>query len=172
MSDVIYQATDLTTSKRVEFIKEAQRDRARLRATDGTSLVMLPERKLDLLEALARWGEAYAKLSTLLRRIEGVPTASQLGELAWLRSFDREDLEEFLCELQDAIVAARADEEAEVLDECLRAWKVTARQLTDPLRRSVLLRKNRSSDYVEVQEPQSQESSEGQPSEGRSDGSR
>ncbi|MDA0637079.1 hypothetical protein OUY22_27060 [Nonomuraea sp. MCN248] len=150
MSGIIYKATDLTTNKRVEFLQEAQRGRARLRATDGTSLVMLPESELDLLEALARWGEAYAKLATLLRRNEGVPPLFQLGELAWLRSLDREDIEEFLCDLQDAIIAAKADGATTILDECLHAWKATARQLEDPLRRSVLLGTHRSDDYVPV----------------------
>ncbi|MFG6197227.1 hypothetical protein [Nonomuraea sp. JJY05] len=153
MGETIYQATDLTGTKRVEFLNEARRDRARLRATDGTSLVMLPERTLDLLEALAKWGEAYAKLSTLLRRTAGVPSTSELGELAWLRSLDREDVEEFLSELQDAIIAANADEDTAVLDECLRAWRATARQLADPLRRSVLLGTHRSDDYVLVEKP-------------------
>ncbi|MEU8267367.1 hypothetical protein AB0B89_09370 [Sphaerisporangium sp. NPDC049002] len=160
MSDTIYQATDLAGAKRVEFLNEARRDRARLRATDGTSLVMLPERTLDLLEAIAKWGEAYVKLSTLLRRSTGVPSTSDLGELAWLRSLDREDVEEFVSELQDAIVAARADEDTVVLDECVRAWKATARQLSDPLRRSVLLGTHRSDEYVAAEEPELLNSSE------------
>ncbi|MFD0885048.1 hypothetical protein ACFQ08_10865 [Streptosporangium algeriense] len=153
MSEIIYQATDLTGSKRVEFLNEARRDRARLRATDGTSLVMLPERTLSLLEALAKWGGAYAKLSTLLRRSTGVPSTSELGELAWLRSLDQEDMEEFLTELQDAIVAAKADEDTAILDECVHAWKATARQLSDPLRRSVLMGTHHSDDYVPAESP-------------------
>lgn len=154
MSDIVYQASDLTGTKRVDFINEARHGRARLRATDGTSLVMLPESKLDLLEALARWGEAHVRLSTLLRRSTGTLTTAALGELAWLRSFDREDIEEFLDELRDALIAAKADEDTEVLDECLHAWRVTARQLADPLRRSVLLGSRRSDDYVEVGRPE------------------
>ncbi|GAA0992404.1 hypothetical protein GCM10009555_081400 [Acrocarpospora macrocephala] len=153
MSDIVYQASDLTGKKRVEFINEAHHDRARLRSPDGTSLVMLRESKLDLLEALAKWGEAHVKLSTLLRRSTGALTATALGELAWLRSFDRDDLEEFLCELQDAIIAARADEDTAVLDECIQAWRATARQLADPLRRSVLLGPHLSEDFVEAGKP-------------------
>ncbi|MEV4069075.1 DUF6247 family protein [Nonomuraea fuscirosea] len=154
MSDIVYQATDLTGTKRVEFLNEARRDRARMRAPDGVSLVMLTERKLDLIEALAMWGGAYAKLSTLLRRTTDIPSTSDLGELAWLRTLDRDDMEEFLSELQEAIVAAKADEDIAVLDDCVHAWRVTARQLEDPLRRSVLLGKNRSDDYVAVEGPE------------------
>lgn len=153
MSDTVYQASDLAGTKRVEFIDQARHGLARLRTTDGTSLVMLPESRLDLLEALAKWGESYAKLSTLLSRSVGTPTTADLGELAWLRSFDREDLEEFLSELQDAVIAARADENTAVLDECINAWRTTARELADPLRRSVLLDEYRASDYAEVARP-------------------
>jgi hypothetical protein len=157
MSGNVYQASDLAGGKRVEFLNEAKQGQARLRTTDGTSLVMLPEDRLDLLEAVARWGAAYGKLTALLRRSEGVPTTVELGELAWLRSFDRADLEEFLGELQEAVVAASADEDMAVLDGCIRAWRITARQLADPLRRSVLLREHRPADFVEVEEPNDQD---------------
>ena len=102
MTDTIYQASDLAGTKRVEFLDAARGGRARLRDRDGTSLVMLPESRLRLLEALTAWWESYTKLDCLLRR-GGVPTAGDLGELAWLRSFDRADMEEFLGELRDAL---------------------------------------------------------------------
>lgn len=151
MSDIIFLPTDLAT-KRTEFLEAARKGQARVRDKDGTSLVMLPESRLRLLEALNKWWEAYMKLERLLRRSE-LPKAGELGELAWLRSFDREDLDEFLGELHDALVAASADEDATILDECVEAWRITARQLEDPLRRSVLLGAHRPQDYVEVGQP-------------------
>jgi hypothetical protein len=152
MTDTIFQASDLAGTKRVEFLDAARGGRARLRDRDGTSLVMLPESRLRLLETLAAWWESYTKLDCLLRR-GGVPAASDLGELAWLRSFDRDDMEEFLGELRDALVAASADQDSAVLDSCISAWRITARQLEDPLRRSVLLGAHSPSDFVEVGEP-------------------
>jgi hypothetical protein len=152
MSDVIFQSTDLA-NKRTEFLDAARNGQARLRDKDGTSLVMLPESRLHLLETLAKWWEAYMKLMSLLRRSE-MPKTSELGELAWLRSFEREDLDEFTNELHDALVAASADEDAAVLDECVQAWRTTARQLEDPLRRSVLLGSHVPEDYEEVSEPE------------------
>lgn len=151
MSDVIFQPTDLA-SKRLEFLDAARHGRARLRDKDGTSLVMLPESRLRLLETLAKWWQGYMKLESLLRRSE-LPKAGELGELAWLRSFDREDLQEFVSELNDALVAANADEDTAILDECVEAWRTTARQLEDPLRRSVLLGPHLPGDYVEASEP-------------------
>src|SRR5260370_6504510 len=139
MSDVIiFQLTDLANN-RLEVLEAARRGQARLRDKDGTSLVMLPESRLQLLETLAKWWQAYMKLEALLRRSD-LPRAAELGELAWLRAFDRDDFQEFVSELHDALIAANADEDTGVLDECIRAWRTTARQLADPLRRSVLQR--------------------------------
>ena len=152
-ADTIFQVSDLAGNKRVEFIDAAREGVARLRDRDGTSLVMLPESALRLLEQLSTWWEAYTRLDSLLRRTSGVPTARELGDLAWLRTFDRDDVEEFLVELNDALVAASADRSSEVLDRCIRDWRITARQLEDPLRRSVLLGTHSAEDLVEVDEP-------------------
>jgi|SRR5580704_13626196 hypothetical protein len=155
MSDVIFLPTDLA-SKRLEFLDAARNGQARLRDKDGTSLVMLPESRLRLLETLAKWWQAYMRLESFLRRTE-LPRASELGELAWLRSFERDDLEEFMSELHDALVAATADEDTVALDDCIRAWRITARQLEDPLRRSVLVGPHVPEDYVEASEPHDSE---------------
>jgi hypothetical protein len=156
MSDVIFQVTDLANSKRTDFIDAARQGEARLRDKDGTSLVMLPESRLRLLETLAKWWQAYMRLENFLRRSE-LPRAAELGDLAWLRSFDREDLEEFVNELHDALVAASADEDSAALDDCIRGWRITARQLEDPLRRSVLLGPHVPEEYVEANEPNDSE---------------
>jgi hypothetical protein len=151
MSDIIFLPTDLA-SKRLEFLDAARKGQARLRDKDGTSLVMLPESRLRLLETLAKWWHAYMRLESFLRRTE-LPRASELGELAWIRSFEREDLEEFVSELHDALVAADADEDTVALDDCIRAWHITARQLEDPLRRSILVGPHVPEDYVGASEP-------------------
>lgn len=152
MSDVIFQSSDLA-NKRTEVLDAARKGEARVRDKDGTSLVMLPESRLRLLETLTKWWQAYMKLEALLHRSE-LPRAGELGELAWLRTFDREDFQEFVSELHDALVAADADEDSTVLDECVKAWRITARQLEDPLRRSVLLHGSFVPDqYVEASKP-------------------
>jgi hypothetical protein len=151
MSDQIFQSSDLA-NKRTEVLEAARNGQARVRDKDGTSLVMLPESRLRLLEALTKWWQAYMKLEALLHRSE-LPRAGELGELAWLRTFDREDFQEFVSELHDALVAANADEDTAVLDECIKAWRVTARQLEDPLRRSVLHGNFVPEDYVEASRP-------------------
>lgn len=153
MTDTIFQASDLAGSKRVEFLDAARGGGARLRDRDGMSLVMLPESTLRLLETLTTWWESYTRLDCLLRRASDVPSARDLGDLAWLRSFDRDDMDEFLSELHDSLVAASADRDTAVLESCINAWRITARQLEDPLRRSVLVGEHVDSDFVEVTEP-------------------
>jgi hypothetical protein len=156
MSDVIYQSSDLA-ARRVEFLDTARAGFARLRDKDGTSLVMLPERRLQLLESLATWSNAHLRLEMLLRRGDR-PKVADLGELAWLRAFDSEDLRDFLDELHECLVAAHADGSTEVLDAAIDAWRVTARQLEDPLRRSVLLGGWSEANFAEASAPELVES--------------
>jgi hypothetical protein len=151
MSDTIFQASDLA-KKRTEVLAAARSGVARVRDKDGTGYVMLPEGRLTLLEALTRWQQALIRLETLLRR-GTTPTISDLGDLAWLRGFDLEDVREFVDELRDALVAAHADGDTAALEDCLRSWRATARQLADPLRRAVLHGSHQPEDFDEVSEP-------------------
>ena len=149
--DVIYQASDLATKRR-EFLDAARAGRAHIRDTDGTDLVALRAHDLRVLEELAYWSAQHRNLSRLLRDVE-VPGVAQLADLAWLRVFDREDLTAFLEELQDCLIAASADGDTRVLRDAVEAWRVTAQQLEDPLRRSVLFARHDPSDFEQVPRP-------------------
>ena len=149
--DVIYQASDLATKRR-EFLDAARAGRAHIRDTDGTDLVALRAHDLRVLEELAYWSAQHRNLSRLLRDAE-VPGVAQLADLAWLRVFDREDLTAFLEELQDCLIAASADGDTRVLRDAVEAWRVTAQQLEDPLRRSVLFARHDPSDFEQVPRP-------------------
>lgn len=151
MADIIFQSSDLAT-RRTEFMDAARQGEARLRDKDGASFVMLPERRLHLLERLAEWSQHLMRLEVLLRK-GTTPQVSELGDLAWLRAFDLADMQEFASELQDALCAAYADGDTAALDDCLASWRITARQLADPLRRSVLHASRRPEDFVEVSAP-------------------
>jgi hypothetical protein len=152
MPDEIFQTSDLA-NKRTQVVKAAREGVARVRDKDGTSLVMLQEGDLDTLQELTRWGAAHLRLEALLRR-GAKPTVAELGELAWLRVFDDDDLAEFMTELRDVLIAAHADNSAEALNACIHAWRVTARQLEDPLRREILLRgRLEAADLVEAPRP-------------------
>jgi hypothetical protein len=144
----IYQATDLATRRR-EFLDEAREGRARVRLSDGVEVVALPARDLKVLEQLAYWSNQHRRLAVLLARPEA-PSLLDLGDLAWLRVFDREDLLAFADDLQNALIAAFADSDTAVLDSEVHAWKVTGQQLQDPLRRSVLTSRLSRGDFVDA----------------------
>jgi hypothetical protein len=149
MNDVIYQASDLASSKRVEFLRDARAGGARLRDRDGSSLLFLPEKEVETLKAISYWSKQQLQLTRLLDD-EVKLTPSALGDLAWLRVFGRRDLVEFRDELHEVLIAAISDGSPAALEECIQAWRVTARQLEDPLRKSVLIGQHDANDFVEV----------------------
>ncbi|HWE88727.1 MAG TPA: hypothetical protein VG317_04610 [Pseudonocardiaceae bacterium] len=151
MPDMIFQVSDLAQN-RLQVLKAARAGGARVRDKDGLSLIMLPEGKLELLEELVTWNAAHLRLEELLAR--GVaPSVSDLGDLAWLRVFDSDELKEFLDELHRALTASHADGTLDALRDCITAWRTTARQLDDPLRRSILRSPLGANDFVEVERP-------------------
>jgi hypothetical protein len=143
-----YQATDLTGTKRIDFIRDARAGRARLRDKDGLTLVMLPESELDVLEQFAHWSQVHQRVASILDANRNVTVSD--GDLAWLRVFERDDLQEFANELHGALVLGLADRDSTLIDDVVSAWKVTAKQLEDPLRRSVLFGAFDANEYVEV----------------------
>lgn len=148
----IFQLSDLAT-KRTEFFRTAREEgAAHVRDADGTPFVMLREQRVESLESLAAWSGRLLRLQELLAR-ETAPSVVDLGELAWLRPFDTDDLREFAEELSQVLIASLSDESTGVLDEMLNAWRVTARQLEDPLRRAVLVADHGPTDYVDAPRP-------------------
>lgn len=155
MAAVIFQSSDLA-NKRVEVLDAARAGLARVRDKDGTSLVMLREAELDLLKEINHWSVAHLRLESILQRTSD-PGVIELGDLAWLRVFDKEELAEFLDELNSALVAADADRTIDALNECVNAWRTTARQLEDPLRRSILTGPMVKDDLIETGRPEADE---------------
>lgn len=126
-----YQPTDLTGSERRAFINQAKDGLARLRDSDGASLVMLPEGELAVLSELRTHLIAYLSLENALRRPSSERRPTDFGHLAWADRFDEEDLEVFRGELGDALTRAATAKDLECVEEVLHAWRLTADLLTD-----------------------------------------
>lgn len=151
MENVIFQASDLARD-RTRFLEAARSGRAVVRDKDGTGLVMLPESELVVLEGYAAWSQRLNRLTALVDADRPL-TAALLGELAWLRVFDTEDLREFVGELHSALIAGLADQSLDEIEKLVADWRVTARQLEDPLRRSVLLGRDTGDHLVDAKAP-------------------
>lgn len=153
MSTVTYLPTDLQRRYRV-VLDEARAGEARLRDSDGMTLLLLPEAQV---QTLRRVSAAAANLAGVERLVEGLPDRrpelAEYGEWSWLRVFDAEDLREFIRDVREAIIVGAREGSTVLLDEHLRAWRITAEQADDPLFRSILLSGAAEADFVEVSRP-------------------
>lgn len=147
---VTYLPSDLQRRYRV-ILDEAKVGQARLRDLDGTNILVLPEHEV---EVLRRIGAAAANLAAV-ERLAGFPVSRKpdlvdYGEWSWLRVFETEDLSDFLRDIREAIIVAVRERSTTLLDEQLRAWRVTAEQAEDPLFASILKAGFVEDDFVEV----------------------
>ena len=132
MSDTAYRPSDLRERSR-EILDLAKSGEARVRDSDGTTILMLPES--DVL-SLRRVSAAAANLAAIERIVDVMDgrrlDAAEFGEWGWLHVFDADDLREFVQDIREAIIGARGDSGA-LLDEQLKAWRTTASQADDPV---------------------------------------
>ncbi len=149
---IIYQASDLA-SRRREFIDEARRGCARLRDTDGASLVMVPADAFEVLVSLRDWLARDLQLERVLGRPWGERRPVEFGDLAWLVVFDDDDQMEFHRELHEALMLSLASDSIEPVDRCVREWRTTAQALSDPAGRAVLVGAVTDADFEEVDRP-------------------
>lgn len=161
MAEVTYLPSDLQRRYRV-VLDQAKAGEARVRDLDGTSVLLLPEAEV---QTLRRVSAAAANLAAVERVLEDTsvngaarPDLLQYGEWTWLRVFDAEDLREFARDVREAVIVAVHEGSTTLLDEQLRAWKVTAHQAEDPVLRTILQGGAAGDDFVEVSRPEAPES--------------
>jgi hypothetical protein len=147
----VFQASDLAGAKRRAFLGAARQGGALLRDTDGFALTMVPLAQLEAVAEVAR--TAVAALVAVAALGRGHARPAELGQLAWLASFDEDDRAEFFDELRDALALAEANRDAGPVETCLREWRTTARALSDPLAREILTGPG-DEDYDEVARPE------------------
>ena len=145
-----YQPTDLTTSKRRDFLEEARVGVARLRNSDGETLVALPERDLNALVELRSYALAFLSLENAMSRARPDRRPTDFGELAWATAFDEEDLAEFRSEYADGLANALAERSVDRLEQNIHAWRLTSDLLRDP---AAMARVNADIDRVDVDVP-------------------
>ena len=150
ITSTVFQASDLAGAKRREFLGAAREGRALLRDTDGFALIMVPLAQIEAITEIAQ--VAVAALLALAALSRDSVRPADLGQLAWLATFDGDDRAEFFEELRDALSVAEATRDATPVETCLRDWRTTARALSDALRHAILTAPG-DDDYAEVDRP-------------------
>jgi hypothetical protein len=145
-----YQPTDLTTSKRRDFLEEARVGVARLRNSDGETLVALPERDLNALVELRSYTLAFLSLENAMSRARSDRRPTDFGEMAWAIAFDEEDLAQFRSEYADGLAHALAERSVDRLEQDLNAWRLTSVLLRDS---EAMARVNADIDRADVDVP-------------------
>jgi hypothetical protein len=147
----VYLASDLA-QKRREVIEEARSDYAQIRDTDGTSLVMLEQRRFDFLRGMLGLVPKWVRLDLALSRPFAERRSTDFGELAWLESFDQDDQETFRGELLEAINLAVANGDLAPIKTCIDDWRRTAQALSNDKVKRALTRPG-DDDFTEVKRP-------------------
>ncbi len=159
-SSTIFQSSDL--NRRGRAVLDAAREGiARIRDTDGASLVLTREESLEAmrhqLDAMRQLADAMASFITLDRALDHEhrqPLLSELGQWTWMRRLPTEDVGAFLRDIGDALYESCREMSAAPLATVVDDWKATAEALEDPLARETLLGTSAPGDYVEIKRPQ------------------
>jgi hypothetical protein len=155
----VYQSSDLNSKYR-QILNEAKAAGfARVRDSDGTSLVITLEGKLleheRELASLTVISNAFADLVRLnMAKVYGRDLgADEVGSWPWVREFDEEDLQEFMAEIRMAALEGFRSKDSSQILRILKDWQTTAETLSDPMSREVLLGATNESNYSEVKRP-------------------
>lgn len=152
-TDNIFQASDLS-AKRRQVMNTARSGFARIRDTDGTGLVLLPQRSFEFLRSLGQQLTKIVTLDAALQRPRKDRRPADYGELAWLTAFDEDDQETFRSEFLSALSQALAIESVAPADACIREWRVTARALAnEKVRRALTSAGEPEAAFEEVKRP-------------------
>ena len=117
----IFTASDLDRRRR-EVLDAAKRGVARVRDTDGTSIVMETAQAHDAREAAAEWAIRLHQLD----QVAGMPREERrprdFGDLTWARYLPDADLNAMRDALWDAVLATRAERNADIVVSVAEDW--------------------------------------------------
>lgn len=153
-SDTIYEASDLNRHYRT-LLDAARQGDVRIRDKDGFSIMLVPERRLRVLQAITEVSANLLALEMALARAPGPLALTDYGGWTWLRHLDPDDLQGFLAEIREVLLIAAREQDSTELDAALHAWEDTAEAAADPKRKDVLLGRWSDDDFVPVSRPAS-----------------
>jgi len=160
-TDVIYPASELQSRYRGILDEAKSHGAARIRDSDGTSITIIPERRLRELSAAMDRNAFLVSAATSFIPLEEVvarsqrPTGLEWGRWTWLDVFDPEDLTEFVADVRRALMVGLQSGDADNLRQTLHDWRETSLVLSDALSRQTLLGAPTSDAFTELTRPES-----------------
>jgi hypothetical protein len=156
---IIYQPSDLNQRGRA-ILDAAREGQARIRDKDGVGLLVVPEERVEALEATARYVNDLLVIEDFLKPQRVVSREFiRVSPWKWLAALDDDDIESFVVDLRDSLRTALQTGSLKATERILKEWRVTAEQLGDPDRRQVLLGHLSPDEFVEVNSPEAELSS-------------
>lgn len=158
-TSVIYQASDLNRQGRA-ILDTARRGEARIRDTNGASLLLLSEESVLLGRELLQVASNLLTLLEALSIPEEERPALAYGDWTWLRHLDESDRLDYKSEILHLLAMAlreRSQVALSAVGGAIDVWRTTAEALADPNRRAVLLGTHNDEDFIEVARPETNE---------------
>jgi hypothetical protein len=155
----VHHPTELSQQYRVVLDEVRTQGLARIRDKDGTSLLILPEEHLSLVERDLELAREVITAFVVCRAVsralasEELPVDIDVEGWGFIREFDAGDLAELRDELHEAAFRAWLDHNPALLRSAVSAWRTTAEVLRDQAARRTLLATSHSDDFVEVDRP-------------------
>lgn len=152
---VVFQASDLNQRGRA-VLDAARTSEARVRDKDGTGLVVIREHRFRTLRTALDTTANLMAVEQMLDVDRSERTLRDYGDWTWLRVFDDDDMQGFVREMRDALLVAGREESVVQVEETLERWRITARQLSDPQRKAILLHGEKldGDKFIEVERPE------------------
>ncbi|MGI8554284.1 MAG: hypothetical protein ACR2PL_26385, partial [Dehalococcoidia bacterium] len=111
MAVEVYRADELTQHGQA-VLDAARRGEARIRDGEGHSFLLLPEHRVETLRRIAQTAGNLARLLAGVPQLDVACVPQDYGEWTWLRSLDADDLQTFLEEMLQALIAGVEEESA------------------------------------------------------------
>lgn len=101
---------------------------------------------MDISEHIA----AQLALKSAMERARGQRSMGDYGAWAFIAVFDDDDIEEFLREVDAAIVSASFSGGTSAVDDLLRRWRISAHMLSDPVASEILNGLDSEADWIDA----------------------
>lgn len=154
MSATTYTPTDVQRRYR-EILDVARTGSARIRDTDGTTLVLSPAGDVEFLSGFLRHYVDHARFLSALATNAGTPSSAWADGTPYpfVAALDDDEVQEFARELSGMLRHAAETHSLEAHEGTIAAWRSTAEIVADPAVLAVALAPIDHGSVVRLSEP-------------------